>query len=167
MPYQWRPDEGEIRHLHLWPHRSLPPQGFVWFIGGTAALFALPLITQLGTAGLWMLLPFLLSALAAIWVALRQSYKLVTEDLTLSRDLIAVKRHSPRGKDQSWQANPHWVRLTLHATGGPVPQYLTMNGSGREVELGAFLTPEERREIYALLSQQLDALKQADPVRDR
>jgi uncharacterized membrane protein len=36
------------------------------------------------------------------------------------------------------------VRLTVHKTGGPVPQYLTLKGNGREVELGAFLTEAER-----------------------
>ena len=43
-----------------------------------------------------------------------------------------------------WQANPHWVRVTLHKTGGPVPNYLTLRGNGREVEIGAFLAEEER-----------------------
>ena len=38
MPYEWLPPrDGETR-LHLWPYRSLPRRGFVWFIGGTAAL---------------------------------------------------------------------------------------------------------------------------------
>jgi uncharacterized membrane protein len=36
------------------------------------------------------------------------------------------------------------VRVILHARGGPVPQYLTLQGGDREVELGAFLTPPER-----------------------
>jgi uncharacterized membrane protein len=32
----------------------------------------------------------------------------------------------------------------MHNTGGPVPSYLTLRGAGREVELGAFLTQDER-----------------------
>ncbi len=157
MPYEWLPPDGDTQHLQLWPYRSLPRRGMVWFIGGTSALIAVPLIGLLGTPVLWALLPFLLAAIAAIWWALERSYRdgEIVEDLTLTRDLVTLVRHGPRGKRQDWQANPHWVRLTLHPTAGPVPQYLTMKGEGREVELGAFLTEEERRRLCAEITQHL------------
>ena len=88
----------------------------------------------------------------------------VTEELTLTRDQITLHRHTPRRADQTWHANPHWVRPTLHATGGPVPQYLTLSGNGREVELGAFLTPQERLELYRLLLQHLSDVKIPAPT---
>jgi len=78
--------------LRLTPHKSLTPEGFVWFIGAT------PL---------------------------------------------------------DWEANPYWVRVALHAKGGPVPNYLTLSGGGREVELGAFLSPPERVELKSLLEREL------------
>ena len=53
-------------------------------------------------------------------------------------------RHGPKGKRQDWEANPYWLRVTLHETDGPVPNYLTLKGDGREVELGAFLSEDER-----------------------
>ena len=34
--------------------------------------------------------------------------------------------------------------MVLHPTAGPVPNYLTLQGGPREVELGAFLSEEER-----------------------
>ena len=43
----------------------------------------------------------------------------------------------------------------LHASSGPVPQYLTLRGGPREVELGAFLTEEERQRLHADLSTRL------------
>jgi uncharacterized membrane protein len=49
--------------------------------------------------------------------------------------------------------------LTLHASAGPVPQYLTMKGEGREVELGAFLTAEERRRLAAEITNVLRPLR--------
>jgi uncharacterized membrane protein len=166
MPYKWTSDpHPPAASLRLWPYRSLPKTGFVWFIGATALLLTLPLISQLGTPGLWVLLPFLLAAIAGIWIALQHSYRTgaVTEELTLTRDLITLHRHTPRRPDQSWQANPHWVRPALHPTGGPVPQYLTLSGNGREVELGAFLTPEERQELHQLLLKHLGELRLAGP----
>jgi len=160
MPYQWLPPSAPNEaHLRLWPHRSLPRRGFVGFIAVTAVLLALPLLTQLGTPGLWVLLPFLVAAVAGVWVALQHSYKTgqVTEDLTLTPDLITLHRHNPRGAAQDWQANPHWVRATLHRTGGPVSDYLTLTGNQREVELGACLTPAERQEIHQRLQSLLAA----------
>ena len=149
MPYEWLPPNADHQRLHLWPYRSLPRRGMVWFIGATAALIAVPLLRLLGTPVLWALLPFLVATIAAIWWALERSFRdgEIVEDLTLTPDRVSLVRHGPRGKRQDWQANPHWVRMTLHATGGPVPQYLTMKGEGREVELGAFLTAEERRQL--------------------
>jgi uncharacterized membrane protein len=146
MPYEWLPPDGSEHHLHLWPHRSLTQRGFVWFIGATAALIALPLLGSLGSPVLWVLLPFPLAAIWAIWFALRKSGRDrdIVEDLRLTPDRITLVRHGPKGQRQDWEANPYWLRVTLHETGGPVPNYLTLKAEGREVELGAFLSEEER-----------------------
>lgn len=161
MPIEWLPPSPEGDRLHLWPYRSLPRRGFVWFVGGTASLIALPLLAVLGHAVLWGLLPFLILAIAALWWALERSYRdaEILEDLTLTPDRITLTRHGPRGRRQSWEANPHWVRITRHETGGPVPQYLTLQGGPREVEIGAFLTPAERLSLEHDLRQRLRALR--------
>ena len=46
----------------------------------------------------------------------------------------------------------------MHEKGGPVPHYVTLSGKGREVEIGAFLSEDERKALYGELS---DALRQA------
>lgn len=155
MPYEWLPQSDEEHRLHLWPYRSLPRKGMVWFISATALAILVPLLGLIGTPVLWGVLPFLIAAIAAIWWALERSFRdgEIVEDLVLTPDLVTLTRHGPRGRRQDWQANPHWVRLTLHATAGPVPQYLTMKGEGREVELGAFLTEEERRRLAAEITE--------------
>lgn len=162
MPYQWLPPEGETQRLHLWPYRSLPRRGMVWFIGITCALIALPLLALLGHPQLWVLLPFLLAAIAAIWAALNRSYKdaEILETLSLTETEITLTRQGPRKQVKTWQANPHWVRVSLHATSGPVPNYLTLSGNQREVELGAFLTPIERASLDIDLRKRLFALRQ-------
>lgn len=162
MPLEWlkRPEgapaatgafsfaEGDppAARLRLWPHRSLTAEGFVWFVGLTAALISLPLFGVLGTPVLWGLLPFLVLTVAGIWWALVRNARdgALTEELTLWRDRIELVRRDPRGGTRGWSADPHWVRVELHEDGGPVEKYLTLKGGGREVELGAFLSPEER-----------------------
>jgi uncharacterized membrane protein len=149
MPYEWLKSDDGAKTLHLWPYRSLPRKGMVWFIGGTAALIALPLLVLLGSPVLWGLLPFLAATIAAIFWALHQSYKdgEILEILMLRPDQTHLIRHGKGGKRAEWQANPHWVTVNLAADGGPVPHYLTLKGNGREVELGAFLTPDERKRL--------------------
>jgi uncharacterized membrane protein len=161
MPYEWLPPEDDTQRLHLWPHRSLTQRGFVSFVGVTAALIAVPLFGVLGSPVLWALLPFLLLAIWAVWFALRKNGRDrdILEDLRLSVDTIRITRHGPKGKRQDWTANPHWLRVTLHPTGGPVPNYLTLKGEGREVELGAFLSEEERIALRGELVAKLAVLR--------
>jgi len=139
----------------------------VWFIGGTAALIAGPLVGLLGSPVLWGLLPFLLAAIAGIWWALERSFRdgEILEDLTLTPETVTLTRHGPRGQRQDWQANPHWVEVRIYPKAGPkagpVPDYLTLRGNGREVELGAFLTEEERRQLREEIQEALTALSSA------
>lgn len=161
MPYEWLPRDGAAQRLHLWPHRSLTQRGFVWFIAVTAALIALPLFGVIGSPVGWALMPFLVGTIWAIWFALRKNGRdrEIIEDLRLSPKRLTLVRHGPKGRRQEWEANRFWVRVTLHQTGGPVPNYLTLKGEGREVELGAFLTEEERIALCAELKQRLADLR--------
>lgn len=36
----------------------------------------------------------------------------------------------------------------LHVKDGPVPNYVTLKGNSREVEIGAFLSEEERKQLH-------------------
>ena len=154
------PARGQPRvALRLTPYKSLTPEGFVWFIGVTAALISMPLLGIIGTSVFWGLLPFVVAAIWAIWAALQRSWRSMDlyEDVLLWDDLIRIERHERKRAPRDWEANPYWVRMTLHPKGGPVPNYLTLQGGPREVELGAFLTPSERSELKRLLDRELRA----------
>lgn len=129
----------------VWPHRSLDARGMRRFLGLLAAGFALPLLAVWGTSAAWALAPFPLAALGLTWVTLslsRRQGRLV-EELRLWPDAIAVERREPRGRVRRWSANPYWVTVTVADT-PRIPRYLTLRGGGRTIELGAFLTAEER-----------------------
>jgi uncharacterized membrane protein len=145
--------------LRLTPYKSLTPEGFVWFIAVTAGLISLPLFGILGTSVFWALLPFVVVAVWGIWTALRRSWRDMdlAETVMIWDDLIRVERTEPKHPPRDWEANPYWVRLKLHTRGGPVPNYLTLHGGPREVELGRFLTPLERVELKTLLDRNLRA----------
>lgn len=170
MPYRWEKTEKAPDHsgafstplvLNLWPHRSLTRQGFVTFIAASASLLALPLLALLGTSALWIILAFMSASVAATWAALTRNNRdrTVYERLTVSRDDFTLTHRDAEGREQVWRANPYWVRVLLHPTGGPVPNYITLKGGDREVELGRFLTPDERVIVASELREVLSSLK--------
>ena len=146
--------------LHVWPHRSLPRKGFAWFILITCGMLLLPLLALLGTMALWGLLPFLAGAVALTWYLIERSYKdgELREELSFWTDRLYLHRYNPRHEDQYWEANPHWVTAHLKAEGGPVANYLTLRGDNRKVELGAYLSPDERRELHREIQQAIHTL---------
>jgi uncharacterized membrane protein len=162
MPYEWTPEppyNDPQWQLSLWPYRSLLRKDFVLFIGGTAALVSLPLLTLLGQAVLWGLLPFFGLMIAGVWYALHVSYRRgeVLEELTVDESRAHLTRHNPKGDVQEWEANRYWVTVHLHPKGGPVENYLTLRGGDREVEIGAFLDAEERLTLYDDLQRALES----------
>ena len=136
----------------------MTPRGFVWFIGATAALLTLPLFAVLGSAVAWVLMLFFLATIAGVWRAItaNQAARTTEETLTLSDTHLGLLHKPPKGRTLSWEANRHWVTVNLR-NDGPVERYLTLRGGGREVELGAFLTPEEREALYNELQSRIAA----------
>ena len=142
--------------LTLRPNRSLTPSVGTWLMVLVAAGLALPLVGLAGTRAAWGMLPFLVAAFAALYVALRRNEQdgRLTEELRLWDDLITVVRRESRGRVLRWSANPFWVRIRLHQD-ARLENYLTLQGNGREIELGAFLSPWEREAIYRELQAAL------------
>lgn len=179
MPYTWSSDPYDtpnkfrgVLHsngdapaitLRLTAYNSLTPKGFGWFIGITAALMCVPLVAFLGSVSLWIILACLGLTLGAVWMALTHSWKRgsVTEQLFLWSDKITLRRRNPDRSVQDWDANPYWVRVEKHETGGPVPQYLTLAGAERTIEIGAFLSEQERAALYFELKRALLQVNQA------
>lgn len=175
MPVEWlkypegAPEQsGALSHCHntsapllrlsLWPYRSLPRRTMAGFLAVTCALITLPLLALLGSPVFWGLLPFLALTIAGVWYALERSFRDGTtlECLTLWSDRIELVQQSANGTKKHWHANPYWVSVNLYKTDGPVPNYVTLKSQDREVEIGAFLSEEERVTLHHEL---LDCLR--------
>ncbi len=164
MPYQWKinyQDESNTRILELCPHNSLPKKGFAGFILVTFFLILLPLLAFSGTVVFWGLLPFLMFAIWAVWAALQNSYKQnrVYERLSFGQRTLDLRRTNPKGDTQTWTCEGYWSRASIYSSEGPVPHYVTLNGNGREVEIGAFLSEDERKCLYKELCNELARYK--------
>ncbi|WP_300039208.1 DUF2244 domain-containing protein [uncultured Roseobacter sp.] len=151
MPYQWTTAPGETpQQLRLWPHNALPARGMAAFVLATFTLICIPALPLLGSPVLWGLLPFLLAAVWGIWHALQRNRhaRQITEVLTLDESQAKLVRTEPTGEVRAWDCNRYWTTITKYEKDGPVPQYVTLSGKGREVEIGAFLSEEERIALY-------------------
>lgn len=151
MPYQWISSPNETpQQLRLWPHNSLPPQGLAAFVAATFSMILIPVVTLLGSPVLWGLLPFAMLAVWGVYHALRrnQQARQITEVLILDKDAAQLVRTEPSGEVKSWDCNRYWTTITKYEKDGPIPHYVTLKGMGREVEIGAFLSEEERVALY-------------------
>ncbi|WP_425050776.1 DUF2244 domain-containing protein [Psychromarinibacter sp. S121] len=174
MPYRWThghsaplaeqaPDPAPVWTLDIWPHRSLSPEGFVAFFGITFLMVLVPLFSVIGSPVLWGLLPFVMGALALTWKMMRHNARDAvekTEELLIWPDRMTLVRKDIRKPERRWEANPYWIRVEIHKKGGPVENYVTLSGAGRTVELGAFLSPEERATLHDELVERLARLGQ-------
>ncbi len=154
MPHRWTdPTSPEKPVLTVWPHRSLPRRGFAVMVLFTFTAGTIPLYGLIGTTLFWGLLPFILLVVAALWFGLQRSYKDgdVLEELSLEAETLHLSHRPARGPTQEWSCNVYWARAELHAYGGPVPNYVTLSGNGRTVEIGSFLTEEERKALHTEL----------------
>jgi uncharacterized membrane protein len=179
MPWEWETPLGAsptsdapgaaegappIARLHAWPFRSLPKRGFVAILAMGFLLLLVPVFAFLGTIYLWWVFLPGFAALGALWWFIDRSYRdgEILEELEIWPDRVRLTRDGPHGAHAEWQADLYWVTLQLHPTGGPVPDYVTLRGGGREVEIGSFLSDAERPMLYETLS---DALVRAKSRR--
>ncbi|MGR3722324.1 DUF2244 domain-containing protein [Abyssibius alkaniclasticus] len=140
----------------LAPHRSLGANAqrkVVWFAVAGLALPILPLMLQ-GAASLVLLFAGLTLAALAIAFARNMRDARLCEIVRLWPDCLSVTRYEPDGTQRHWCAKPQELRLHI-SPDGPPENYLTLAGNNRRIELGAYLTPEERLALYEELDEAL------------
>lgn len=140
----------------LWPHRALDGRGHRLVLLIAAAGMAVPIIALASTPVVLGVLPFALGTLWMLRLALRRNMRegRLVEEVRIWRDEMRVERCEPDGRTLRWCADPREVRIALHPE-AKVEQYLTLRGGGREIELGAFLSPGERVALAAELEAAL------------
>ena len=98
--------------------------------------------------------------MTGIWFALRKSLRdrQILEQLTLHKEELVLIRQDPTGEQKEWVCSPYWSKLRMYDKEGPVVNYITLSGNGREVELGSFLGEDERKELFHELNRLLKRL---------
>ncbi|SDF48857.1 Uncharacterized membrane protein [Limimonas halophila] len=148
-------------HADLWPHRSLKPSGAA-VVFGLYALLATPIVIKAAIHGFWpipLLMGLTLAGMLAAYLINRRGGRML-ERLELTPRALRVERRMPGGAVQRWRFTPGWVRVAL-AERRAGDNRLTLTESGRRLEVGGFLSPDERREVADALNDALTKARSA------
>jgi uncharacterized membrane protein len=141
----------------LYPNRSLGRFGFhllmaaiVLVSGAIGAAFVL--------AGAWPVTGFLGLDVLLLYLAFRWNYRQGrrAEFIRLDAAGLGVRQIDPRGRAREWRFDAYWVNVALDETDAQ----LTLSSHGHSLVIGAFLSPEERREVGKALHAALAAHRQ-------
>ncbi|MGE0743827.1 MAG: DUF2244 domain-containing protein [Rhodospirillales bacterium] len=143
----------------LHPHRSLTQPGFVVLMTAIA-IVSFGVGAAFVMMGAWPVTGFFGLDVLLIYLAFRINYRRARmfETVSLTPDALTVERVNHRGRRQTWQFQPYWLRVSMDDP----PQHdsaLTLTSHGRSLVIGAFLSPEERLDFARALRHALDRLR--------
>lgn len=149
--------------LVLTPHRSATWQDNLRLFAAVA-LLAVPIAVGWAFAGYWVILPLCGLELVALLIGLYISSHslLAREVVTVDQDFITIEA-GRRRVERRFELRRHWARVALESGRGKAhPQRLIVRSHGRAVELGRFLTEDEREAAAARLR---DLITRGAPTR--
>lgn len=144
--------------FELRPNCSLTPRAATLFFLGIVAV-SLGVAGSFAAAGYWPILPFAGLELLALGLALRWSMRhgRTREYICVDERRVRIRKAGVNRLREYEFARP-WTRVELRRPASPNwPSRLLLSSMGRSVEIGAFLTEDERDG----LKQRLDELLRA------
>lgn len=146
-----RGNEVPVFEAELRPHRSLSPLGFLLLMAAVSVICFTAGLAFVAM-GAWPVFGFLGLDVALLYFAFRLNYRSgrLVETIYLNDRELVVTRRFPGGRVREWRFVPYWVRVSLES---PLSHdsKLVLSSHGRHIQLGDFLTPEERQEVAAKL----------------
>ncbi|MCB9992556.1 MAG: DUF2244 domain-containing protein [Hyphomicrobiaceae bacterium] len=140
----------------LTPHRSLGPRG-IRNVAAVASLLALVPGFFFFSIGAWPVVGLMgLDVLALYW-ALSASLKSgrAFEEVTLWRDALEIRHVTGWGRERQHKFNPFFVRLRVERDYEDRVTRLALKFRDSELEIGAFLNPDDKASFATVLSSAL------------
>ena len=156
-------EEPTFLRMRLFPNRSLDKHGTKVVAGIIAFGFLLPIIPFIGSP-IGMTLTIFSGLTFYIFLTLLQkNFQQGTtfEEILISKHKIVVVHKEKNKKQETWEGNPYWTRVNVDKHNPRLKNYLTLAGKGRHIELGAFLSPDERIELRDKIQNALAKAKSA------
>ena len=135
--------------MRLVPNRSLDSYGTKIVFLVIACGFLLPIIPFIGSPIGTTLTIFSGLTFYLFLIMLQRNFQEgnTFEEISISKSKVIVV-HQEKNKEQKiWEGNPYWTRVILDINNPKLKNYLTLAGKGRHIELGAFLSPDERIQL--------------------
>ena len=153
-------DEDTVRFdAVLHPHTSLTPRGFFLLmavVGLVSFLAGIAFILM----GAWPVFGFFGIDVLLVYFAFKLNYRDARryETVQLTDSLLTVERIAPSGRRERWRFQPYWLQIDIddHPTSSTA---LTLRSHGRILEIGRFLTPDEKIDLANALRSELNKLR--------
>ena len=158
----------DVLCLELRPNCSLTQRSALLFFG-FVCLSSFGIATLMAVQGFWPVLPFAGLEMLVLGWALRVSLTNahVVQRLAVTAEAIRVDCLGPRG-EQHLVFPRHWAKVTLRAPHTALhPSRLLIESRGRAVEIGGFLTEDQRRGLAARLKQMIGTINESPPLDGR
>lgn len=112
--------------------------------------------------GAWPIVAFLILDVAIILLAFHLSYRSgrAYEEVTVTPDVLTIKRVSPWGRVSVDQLHPVWTRLkTAYDEEEERVLAIKLESKGKQVPVGAFMNPDDKKSFANALGEVLAKLK--------
>ena len=146
----WKDSEGSsLLRMRLVPNRSLDGHGTKIVSGIIACGFLLPIIPFIGSPIGTTLTIFSGLTFYLFLTLLQKNFQAghTFEEILISKRKIIVVHKEKNKEQKTWEGNPYWTKVDVDIHNAKLKNYLTLAGKGRHIELGAFLSPDERIEL--------------------
>ncbi len=152
-----RSPECVLFQTELRPNRSSTPEA-IRKLALVLSAVLIPAGLIFISVGAWPVFGFLGLELAALVALLNYHHKrsYIIERIAITADDLRVERIDPCGRRHEWHFQRHWLQVNVDED-SERGCALELRSHGRVLAIGAFLTPDERREVARCLRVQLNA----------
>lgn len=160
-----QPDEALLFDVVVYPHRSLSPTGFLALMSVLCACsFMVGMVFFL--SGAWPVVGFMGLDVLVVYVAFRLNYRAARayETVRLRHGELEITQVDQRGRGRRIVFQPYWLAVDMDDP----PRHgsrLTLRSHGRWLEIGRFLTPEEKLDLARALRRALDDARRPPAAR--
>ena len=142
-------NDATFLRVRLAPNRSLDSNGTKVVFCVIAFGFLLPIIPFIGSPIGVTLTIFSGLTFYLFLTLLQKNFQQgnTFEEILISKNKIIVVHQEKNKQQMTWECNPYWTKVHLDTNNRQLKNYLTLVGKGRHIELGAFLSPDERLEL--------------------
>ena len=148
-------------HFDIAPHCSLSTRG-AWLFFGSVCFATFGIATVATVLGFWPVLPFAGAEMLLLGWALHSNMqrRFEREHIEVTESEVVIEYS--RGNPQRVVFPRHWAQVKIRRPKSPLHHArLVIESQGRGLEVGKFLTEEERRQLGAELRRLIGGMNQS------